>query len=162
MFGCLCFPWIKPYTSHKLDAKSTPCVFLGYSITQSAYFCLDRSTSRIYTSRHVVLHEHVFPFSLPSHIESNETEETEISTYPSVKLVLLITTSTGHVSQPQAHTSDHSSPLETNTNQHPTRPTQRRLHMLQKHNNRLLNLLPSQVLLVWSDKSLGPRNLSRS
>ena len=60
VFGCLCFPWIRPYTSHKLDEKSTPCVFLGYSITQSAYFCLDRSTSRIYTSRHVVFHEHVF------------------------------------------------------------------------------------------------------
>lgn len=38
VFGCSCFPWLRPYTSHKLDAKSTPCVFLGYSITQSAYF----------------------------------------------------------------------------------------------------------------------------
>lgn len=62
VFGCLCFPWFRPYTSHKLDAKSTPCVFLGYSITQSAYFCLDRSTSKIYTSRHVIFHEQVFFF----------------------------------------------------------------------------------------------------
>lgn len=63
VFGCLCFPWLRPYTSNKLDDRSTPCVFLGYSITQSAYFCLDRSTSRIYTSRHVLFHETVFPFS---------------------------------------------------------------------------------------------------
>ena len=39
-------------------------MFLGYSITQSAYFCLDRNTSRIYTSRHVLFHETVFPFSV--------------------------------------------------------------------------------------------------
>lgn len=45
VFGCLCFPWLKPYASHKLDDRSKPCVFLGYSITQSAYFCLDRETS---------------------------------------------------------------------------------------------------------------------
>lgn len=30
-FGCLCFPWLKPYTSTKLQPKSASCVFLGYS-----------------------------------------------------------------------------------------------------------------------------------
>lgn len=30
-FGCLCYPWLKPYTSHKLDPKSKPCIFIGYS-----------------------------------------------------------------------------------------------------------------------------------
>ncbi|KAL0786108.1 hypothetical protein Bca101_002354 [Brassica carinata] len=75
IFGCLCFPWLRPYTSHKLDSRSTPCVFLGYSTTQSAYFCLDRATSRIYTSRHVVFHEYVYPFSLPTPLTSeNHTE----------------------------------------------------------------------------------------
>ena len=32
-FGCLCFPWLKPYTTHKLDPKSKPCVLVGYSPT---------------------------------------------------------------------------------------------------------------------------------
>uniref|UniRef100_A0A2N9GCF6 Integrase catalytic domain-containing protein n=1 Tax=Fagus sylvatica TaxID=28930 RepID=A0A2N9GCF6_FAGSY len=40
-FGCLCYPWLKPYNNSKLDPKSTPCIFLGYSLTQSAYKCLD-------------------------------------------------------------------------------------------------------------------------
>lgn len=71
VFGCLCFPWIKPYASLKLDARSTPCVFLGYSITQSAYFFLDRKTTRIYTSRHVIFHESVFPFSLNVPLETS-------------------------------------------------------------------------------------------
>jgi hypothetical protein len=36
-FGCLCFPWLKPYTNNKLQPKSTPCVFIGYPPSQYAY-----------------------------------------------------------------------------------------------------------------------------
>ena len=39
-------------------------MFVGYSLTQSAYLCLDPSTSKIYTSRHVNFVESVFPFKL--------------------------------------------------------------------------------------------------
>ena len=62
-FGCLCYPWLKPYTSHKLDSRSKPCVFLGYFLTQSAYYCLDPSSSKIYVSRHVKSVESSFPFT---------------------------------------------------------------------------------------------------
>lgn len=40
IFGCLCFPWLRPYTNHKLDDRSKPCVFLEYSTSQRAYLCL--------------------------------------------------------------------------------------------------------------------------
>ena len=63
VFGCLCYPWLRPYTSHKLESRSKPCVFLGYSLTQSAYYCLDPSTSKIYVSRHVKFVESHFPYS---------------------------------------------------------------------------------------------------
>ena len=63
VFGCLCYPWLRPYSQHKLDSHSTPCVFLGYSTTQSAYIYLDLSTSKTYISRHVKFLENSFPFT---------------------------------------------------------------------------------------------------
>ncbi|CAA7035663.1 unnamed protein product [Microthlaspi erraticum] len=64
VFGCSCFPWLRPYTKHKLEDRSIHCVFLGYSLTQSAYLCLDRKSGRIYTSRHVTFDETSFPFAV--------------------------------------------------------------------------------------------------
>lgn len=62
IFGCLCYPWLRSYTTNKLQSRSKPCVFLSYSLTQRAYYFLDTSTSKIYTSRHVYFVEIIFPF----------------------------------------------------------------------------------------------------
>jgi hypothetical protein len=61
-FGCLCFPWLKPYTKNKLQPRSTPCIFIGYSSSQYAYHCLDPISEKIYTSRHVSFFDHQFPY----------------------------------------------------------------------------------------------------
>lgn len=66
VFGCACYPWLRPYAAHKLDRRSALCVFLGYSLSHSAYLCLDRSSGRIYTSRHVTFDENQFPFKTVS------------------------------------------------------------------------------------------------
>jgi len=60
-FECLCFPSLCPYNAHKLDFRSTPCVFLGYSTLHVGYRCLDLSSKRIYLARHVRFHENIFP-----------------------------------------------------------------------------------------------------
>jgi len=61
-FECLCFPFLRPYNNHKLDFHSSPCVFFGYSSSHLGYRCFDIASHRIYISRHVRFHEHVFPF----------------------------------------------------------------------------------------------------
>lgn len=94
VFGSLCFPWLRPYTSHKLEDRSTPCVFIGYSQTQSAYLCLQRNTGRIYVSRHVRFDEHVFPFKTKSTPQPTQESPEPTPTYPSppVTAIPIITT----------------------------------------------------------------------
>ncbi|KAL4574289.1 hypothetical protein LXL04_021117 [Taraxacum kok-saghyz] len=62
-FGCLAYPWLRPYNNHKLQPRSKPCIFIGYSSTQSAYHLIDPTTSKIYTSRHVHFVEDTFPYN---------------------------------------------------------------------------------------------------
>lgn len=57
VFGCLCYPWLRPYASHKMSQKSVPCVSLGYSKSQSAYMCLDLASNNVYVSRYVLFDE---------------------------------------------------------------------------------------------------------
>ena len=63
VFGSACYPWLKPYNLTKLDPKTRRCVFLGYSLNQKGYKCLDMTSGRIFMSRHAAFNEDVFPFS---------------------------------------------------------------------------------------------------
>ncbi|GJT14188.1 putative RNA-directed DNA polymerase [Tanacetum coccineum] len=65
VFGCLCFPYLRPYNHHKIDFRSTSCVFLGYSPSYHGYRCLDISTEHLYIARHVRFNEAQFPFDIP-------------------------------------------------------------------------------------------------
>ncbi|KAI5337566.1 hypothetical protein L3X38_016837 [Prunus dulcis] len=64
VFGCLVFPYLRPYNKNKFDFHSLPCIFLGYSPNHHGYCCLNPQTGRIYISRHARFHEHAFPFSV--------------------------------------------------------------------------------------------------
>jgi hypothetical protein len=59
VFGCLCYPLLRPYGLHKLEYRSKPCIFLGYH--HAGYKCLDPVTNKVYLSRHVVFNEASFP-----------------------------------------------------------------------------------------------------
>ncbi|KAK9062643.1 hypothetical protein SSX86_019831 [Deinandra increscens subsp. villosa] len=64
VFGCQCFPYLRPYNSHKMDFRSSECVFLGYSQVHHGYRCFDSSFDRVYIARHVRFNETIFPFQL--------------------------------------------------------------------------------------------------
>jgi len=63
IFGCACWPNLRPYNSRKLQFRSKQCVFLGYSNLHKGFNCLDVAEGRVYISRDVVFDETVFPFS---------------------------------------------------------------------------------------------------
>lgn len=56
VFGCQCFPWLKPYTAHKLQPRSVACMFLGYHPTIEGYRCLEPITGKIYISNLLLFH----------------------------------------------------------------------------------------------------------
>jgi hypothetical protein len=66
IFGCVCWPHLRPYNKHKLLFCSKPCVFIGYSSIHKGYKCLDMDIGRVYISRDIVFDENVFPFAKPS------------------------------------------------------------------------------------------------
>ncbi|RVW49538.1 putative mitochondrial protein [Vitis vinifera] len=90
---------LRPYTSHKLESRSSPCVFVGYSPTQSAYLCLDTSTASLYTSRHVRFVESIFPF-VTSHTSLPRATSSTISEWCSMTLPVVATPSVNVGSAP--------------------------------------------------------------
>jgi hypothetical protein len=63
VFGCACWPNLRPYNSQKLQYRSIHCAFLGYSNLHKGYKCLDISSGRIYISRDVIFDENISPFA---------------------------------------------------------------------------------------------------
>ena len=63
IFGCACYPLLRPYNKHKMNLHSSLCGFLGYAPNHRGYICLS-PTSHIYISHHVIFDEHVYPYAL--------------------------------------------------------------------------------------------------
>jgi hypothetical protein len=63
IFGCACWPNLRPYNMRKLSFRSTRCVFLGFSPRHKGVKCLDVSTGHVYISHDVVFDETIFPFA---------------------------------------------------------------------------------------------------
>ena len=53
IFGCLCYPWLCPYTSHKIEQCSKACLFLGNSHIHNSYIYFELIDHKFYISSHV-------------------------------------------------------------------------------------------------------------
>ena len=87
-FGCLCFPLLRPYNTHKLQPRSTPCIFVGYPAYSKGYICLNPKNRRIYISRHVLFNEAEFLPDLPLQFDTHHTPVT--STFDSLPWLLVM------------------------------------------------------------------------
>lgn len=100
MFGCLCFPWLRFYTKHKLEDRSKACVFLGYSTMQSAYFCLDVPSGRIYTSWHIQFDERSFPLLINSPTTLSSERITSTASSPLITQLPILSSSSPSAPHP--------------------------------------------------------------
>jgi hypothetical protein len=60
VFGCACFPNLRPYNTHKFSQRSKECVFLGHNQHHKGYKCLHIEYGRVYISQDVIFHESRF------------------------------------------------------------------------------------------------------
>lgn len=63
VFGCTCYPCLRPYQAYKLQYHSEKCTYLGLSPLHKGYKCLSPS-GRLYVSRHVRFNESEFPYAM--------------------------------------------------------------------------------------------------
>jgi hypothetical protein len=62
VFGRLCYPNFSTTAPNKLSPRSVACVFIGYPTDHRCYRCFDIESWRVYTSRHIVFDDNMFPF----------------------------------------------------------------------------------------------------
>ncbi|PKU81836.1 Retrovirus-related Pol polyprotein from transposon TNT 1-94 [Dendrobium catenatum] len=91
-FGCLCYPWMQPYTHNKFEPRSQQCLFLGYSMQHKGCKCYNLHTHKVHISRHVQFQEHIFPF------QQTPTTNNDSNTNPEVHIPPLLLVPTSAVS----------------------------------------------------------------
>lgn len=80
-FGCLCYPYLRPFNKNKLSFRTESGVFLGYSPQYKGYKVL-LSNARVIISRDVTFNELRFPYSTPTKDNvSNSHNYTPVSSH---------------------------------------------------------------------------------
>ena len=88
VFGCACYPNLRPYNNNKLEYRSQLCTFIGYAPNHKGYKSLAPS-EKIYISSNVVFDELTFPYKQLTHsTASSSTHAIHTSTsVPSIPII---------------------------------------------------------------------------
>jgi hypothetical protein len=90
VFGCACYPLLRPYNSHKLMYRSKKCIFLGYCSNYRGYICYDPTSKKTIITRHAVFDETTFPakdwLSTPMQPPANDSAPPKVS--PSTPVII--------------------------------------------------------------------------
>lgn len=83
VFGCSCFPLLRPYNQHKFHFRSEEYVYLGLSSQHKGHKCL-ASSGRIFISKDVTFNETKFPYQLLFGKDNSQQQTLPNTTYPSI------------------------------------------------------------------------------
>ncbi|KAM1097338.1 hypothetical protein ACFX15_014263 [Malus domestica] len=80
IFGFVVYPFLRPYTKHKLQPRSKQCAFLGFVAGYKGVVCYDLSSTKLVLSRHVVHDETTFPFKTRLQLSSGKLSKVQSTT----------------------------------------------------------------------------------
>lgn len=83
-FGCVCWPYLRPFNKHKMNFGSELCIFLGYSPFHRGFKCLDLQSNRVFISRHILFDDRIFRFSNSNPNTSNSNHSKPTWTSPTL------------------------------------------------------------------------------
>jgi hypothetical protein len=86
VFGCAYFPLLKPYNTHKLQPKTSTCIFLGYAGQYKGHVCCSLQTRKCFVTRHVIFDESVFPYISESSASASTPSLSSLPVPPSISL----------------------------------------------------------------------------
>lgn len=95
VFGCTCFPFLRPYNQNKLQPQSCSCVFLGYSLNNLGYQCLYLTTGKVFCPSMCCLMKVSSPLPiLDSHLsvsgKVSSLTQVHILVFPLIFLLLIL------------------------------------------------------------------------
>ncbi|KAI5313376.1 hypothetical protein L3X38_042550 [Prunus dulcis] len=82
VFGTAVYPYLRHYNVHKLQPRTTKCVFLGYATGYKGVIGYNCATAKCVISRDVIHDESVYPFMSPITPQQSSTSSSSMNTSP--------------------------------------------------------------------------------